>query len=476
VGGIWDLVPTGTAVPGVDYTAAALITEDGDFFYTVIEPQCCYTLYMGHLSSSGNTLSGTQYSGFVDRLCPTEFSCQDTQPAPLSGTINQRSTLTIATGGGDVSPSSVSFTYDSLYNQPSSLSLLQGQWWGGLSGSINSGAFLSIDASGAFSATLPGDLALLPTEDSQGTNCALTGQFSLIDPNYNAYDVTFYSSGTNCGIPAYGKGIATLDTQSAPTTLTIAVTYYDDTGNVQGVVLLTETPVQGGVWTAQLASGETALLLISPEPASGYFQTVSASCAELYAFYLVTGPGSTPGTYTLSPSYAFSNPSPIGPTSGCPPAGNDQITATSTSTPGGPFSLNITDSSNNMSSIDLTFASFYNEPASVATLAGTWASADGGSLSIQSDGSFAETNPGAPFSGCTVNGQIYLIDSTYNLYAYTMSWSSCPSGNDQSMREGLLTLNDAVTPHQLVGGGTVNVLEPGTSDNNEIVSFAATLQ
>jgi hypothetical protein len=103
-------------------------------------------------------------------------------------------------------------------------------------------------------------------------------------------------------------------------------------------------------------------------------------------------------------------------------------------------------------------------------------------VTIQSDGSFTETNPAAPFTGCTVSGQIYIIDPNHNLYLYEMNWSNCPSGPEQSGQTvvGVLTLNDAVSPSQLIGGGlstTLATVTVGQNLSEELnVSFAATKQ
>jgi hypothetical protein len=187
-------------------------------------------------------------------------------------------------------------------------------------GAYNDAGVLVISSSGAF------------LEPNALTNCILTGQFSLIDPNYNAYDVSFYPTGSDCELPgSYARGIATLDTASSPAQLEIAVLYYDSSGNPQGGAYYVETPaVQGGVWTAQSAGGGTALLLSSPLPSNFYppnfpvlqefnfyLQTLSADCAGLYTGGLYTVPGSTAGTYTVQASGSF-NASTAGPSG--PPA------------------------------------------------------------------------------------------------------------------------------------------------------------
>jgi hypothetical protein len=81
-------------------------------------------------------------------------------------------------------------------------------------------------------------------EQDASSSCVITGQFSLIDPAYNAYDVAPTYSGADCDINlsgATGKGLASLDNTVSPTVLEMMVTLKNPSGDVFAIALYQET-------------------------------------------------------------------------------------------------------------------------------------------------------------------------------------------------------------------------------------------
>jgi len=123
----------------------------------------------------------------------------------ITGTVAQRATLTLTdtdtTANGTMfSPTTTTWTYNSLYSQPSSLATIAGNYTDG-------SATLSIDGNG-----------VIFEQDSNG--CVLNGQVSIPDASYNAY--TFSVTFTGCpNVPngTTATGIGTLDTTQSPNQL-----------------------------------------------------------------------------------------------------------------------------------------------------------------------------------------------------------------------------------------------------------------
>jgi hypothetical protein len=131
--------------------------------------------------------------------------CVITSTGNVSGTITPSSSLSLI----------YNWTYNSLYNYPSSLAAISGSWIGALSAGGGGEQTLQITTTGAISVQNP-----------TGT-CTITGQVSLIDPLYNAYAVSLTFAGItgDCQGPlaATGQGIAYLDYTQSPTVLNMAV-------------------------------------------------------------------------------------------------------------------------------------------------------------------------------------------------------------------------------------------------------------
>jgi hypothetical protein len=92
-----------------------------------------------------------------------------------------------------------------------------------------------------------------------------------------------------------------------------------------------------------------------------------------------------------------------------------------------------------------TFSNEYDTASSLATIAGNYS--DGSdTLTISSSGVIFEQDPS---SGCVINGQVSLIDTQYNAYSVSITYSSCmgsAAGANGVTLTGLATLDQTVTP------------------------------
>jgi hypothetical protein len=92
-----------------------------------------------------------------------------------------------------------------------------------------------------------------------------------------------------------------------------------------------------------------------------------------------------------------------------------------------------------------TFSSAYDTPSSLATIAGNYT--DGSNtLSIDGNGVIFEQDP---TTGCVINGQVSLIDTQYNAYSLSITFSMCTgsaaAANGVTMT-GLVALDQTVSP------------------------------
>lgn len=207
MGGIW----TGTDNSGND--VIALATETGRFHFLDVTNDA-----QGFGSGSvanGNAvaLSYTVVPALEDVLSDgsTSAACTGT------GTVQERQSLSVSvncTSSASSWTGSATLTYNPAYDRDSSLPAVAGNY-------EDFGDVLTIDANGVV------------FEQSATSGCVLNGQVSIIDANWNAYDVAFTVS--NCqGAQAVlngsaWDGIAALELEAGSETLIAAFT-----GTVQG--------------------------------------------------------------------------------------------------------------------------------------------------------------------------------------------------------------------------------------------------
>ena len=103
-----------------------------------------------------------------------------------------------------------------------------------------------------------------------------------------------------------------------------------------------------------------------------------------------------------------------------------------------------------------TFSNAYDTPSSLATIAGDY-TAGSNTLSINGNGVIFEQDP---TTGCVINGQVTLINTQYNAYSVSVTFSSCTgsaaAANGLTMT-GLAALDQTVSPAVLYFGLSASV-------------------
>jgi hypothetical protein len=228
VGGIWTTQYTVTsgANTGDVIDAQGLISENGQFFgYSKNTTNGCASLGFGQLSVNGTSITGNEDWVLVQyaTLPGVQTNCVESDGSKsgtgtITGTVSQRASLTFTaaetTSFGTVSlPSTTTWTFSNLYLNASSLGTIAGNYSDG-------GPTLNISSNG-----------VIFEQDANG--CVLSGQVSIVNPSYNTYAIEFaFSNCTGSAAAINGvavSGLATLDTNTSPTTLVGGVT-----GNVGG--------------------------------------------------------------------------------------------------------------------------------------------------------------------------------------------------------------------------------------------------
>jgi hypothetical protein len=196
VGGIW----AGTdPVSGLEIVG--LVDEAGEFHFIRSDG----AQYVGNASVSGNSVTAS-YDGYTP--LGSAFPDGSTHgTGTLSGTVTERvsisGTTQFMTAAGSSQGGALSLSFNSLYNTPSSLATISGNYTDPSSGDV-----ISINGDGAI------------TWQDPATGCLGNGMISIIDATYNAYRVQFdYANCTGQAAVLNGvqfSGLAALDTTGSP--------------------------------------------------------------------------------------------------------------------------------------------------------------------------------------------------------------------------------------------------------------------
>jgi len=217
-GGIWKGTDSATG-----QTVLGLVTENGQFHFI----QADDTQYVGTVTTSGNTLQGT-FAGFAP--FGTTFPDGTTHgTGTVSGSIQARSsitaTTTFTTDAGTSNSSQLTLTFDTLYDQPSSLATIAGNYTDPTTGTV-----YSVSGSGAIFA-----------QDAT-SGCVINGTVSIINSSYDAYGIAYtFANCTGSYAVLNGvqmSGIGTLDTTVSPEQAIIGVSGSSGTTQVAEVDVL----------------------------------------------------------------------------------------------------------------------------------------------------------------------------------------------------------------------------------------------
>jgi hypothetical protein len=157
------------------HSLGGITSTDGQFRFVIDEGACIGTQFEGTYSLDGNTGSG-DFTGYDDGFC----SFTNNPEGVISGTIEFTVAGNILTGtyvSQDAS-GTFSLTYDPQVETPLTLAELEGNWL------AEEGEFteITISANGSFTGT---DIPY---------GCDVTGQISIIDPDWSIINVSVTKS------------------------------------------------------------------------------------------------------------------------------------------------------------------------------------------------------------------------------------------------------------------------------------------
>lgn len=174
-GGIWRGSVTLTAT-GATYQSIGLITETGELHFLTTD---------GEQTTGNVTVSGKTFSANITSYAPLG-SVFDNGSTVISGTasgsINQRSTFSGSARFSGTVTSNFSYTYDSIYERDSILSLI-------------SGLYFDYDGSGYWVTYDIDSQGVITGSDTDG--CQFNGNVKLINPDFNMYRINI--TATSCG-------------------------------------------------------------------------------------------------------------------------------------------------------------------------------------------------------------------------------------------------------------------------------------
>lgn len=222
----------------------------------------------------------------------------------------------------------------------------------------------------------------------------------------------------------------------------------------------------GGIWSGNLTSsgnGAISSTLVLVDEAGKYVafaQEATNGCASVTVGTLASSGSTISGTGNT----AIVSESVIpGISSGCTyPDGSTSATGTITGSIVQRSSITILLAATSAKGTNLgnesgtgTFDSRYNIPSSLTTIAGNWTDASGIAINISASGTLFFQDPA---SGCVVNGQISILNPTYNAYGVSATFASCAgvySGLNGGTVSGLAAVDTNASPNKLYSGYTV---------------------
>jgi len=209
LGGIWE---------GIDSTATGIIglsTESGKIHFINEDGQ------QGFGTASADGTAVTIIYTLVAQFGNVLIDGSDFADCVATGTIHERESLAVTTDcttelGADFTTTAL-LAYNDLYDRDSSLATIAGTY-------NDFGTILTIDSNGVL------------FEQNALTGCVFNGQVSIIDSDFNAYNILFDISGCASAADIFNgsifSGIATLDNTINPETLIAGLT-----GDVGGVTV-----------------------------------------------------------------------------------------------------------------------------------------------------------------------------------------------------------------------------------------------
>jgi len=214
--GIWDIKDT---INGNAVTEVALISGGSYYALASADPFGCEDVTGGTYAIDGSTFKGSGASVLMNS-CNAPSGQSGYLPFTLSGYMTVAGLNLSFVVGGMLVPT-LGATLDPLYNEPSSLTKLAGNW-------NDAGNTLTINADGTFF-------------EQQSSGCVVSGAYTIIDATHNLYGVSLQIA--NCTSSMAGiafNGLGYLD-DSNPN----ALQFFEDMSgadpaNAGGIVLLSD--------------------------------------------------------------------------------------------------------------------------------------------------------------------------------------------------------------------------------------------
>lgn len=176
MGGIWE----GTSTSGGNsQTLIGVTTDDGRFRFLSLDTS-------GQFVGTINVSNQNQISGSGVGIAPVGSTWTDGSTAisiDLSGAISERVSFTGTWSASTGEEGDFNLNFDDIYNEDSSISTVQGTWTS-FDEFANATGSYTIDSDGGING-----------QDNSG--CVYGGSLSIIDSNFNVYDITLTVS--NCG-------------------------------------------------------------------------------------------------------------------------------------------------------------------------------------------------------------------------------------------------------------------------------------
>lgn len=224
----------------------------------------------------------------------------------------------------------------------------------------------------------------------------------------------------------------------------------------------------GGLWTSNFTASngnaiQAKFLVTQDGRFFGASQNLSNNCVGIIYGSLTTG-GSN---FTGSAVGALVQASVGGSIPACEYAdGTTSSTATLSGSVMERSSIAITATGTSSSGLALgtstttaQFDALYNMDSSLSTISGSWTGSTGNVLTVGAGGQLVTTDSS---TGCTLSGQVSIIDSAYNAYAATGMISNCSASSsalDGASIRALMYIDSTVIPNQLVVGQEITLTD-----------------
>jgi hypothetical protein len=424
-GGVWIGTITSDNVAG-PLSLAGVVTETGEVQFTSEDGSIVYT---GTIQVRGDeitgTLEGVNFAGIIPGALPAGA-------IDIEGTVTSQGTITGSyTGANDSGTFSVN--YSDSYERTADVGKLASDWasFGDLAfksgvGGVDDNLLITVDGAG-----------VLTGGDTSG--CSYDGNFSVDDPNVNAYDVQIDIS--DCGgLDGAYTGVATL-TDDAGENDTLAVSASSMAIAIAFTVDRVSSRSASGLWGGTIASdavmGPAELIFgIISEDGESQFVVADELSMDMQPMSdaQLAGSANVSGNFFDSSFDAFAVEGDLFPDGTS--FGAVELTGTVETADALSLSYN---GVGDTGLIEMIYLADYEDGSSLATVEDDWTGDNSLESTVNVTVNAAGTITGTDDSGCTYAGAIAIIDANFNAYDVTLTVAGCTANGDY---DGLATIQD----------------------------------